>query len=242
VEYETCIKMLEVWQEVEMIRSQKFGTKFQVAGYGGLENMKHMVVKHFPENIERFVEPFGGLGRITDLVKADEYFINDKSDYAYNFLKNKFPNYVVENLDYVDFIKKYATENSFIFCDPPWRKNIYKNHERPAFTEKNIITYYEKLLSLLPTLNCKWMIASDRDEHENGHRLQKSGYPNITMERKTGTGKFFGRNPAVRLCSNLFKPKENELLCDVCGYLAENQDGFDSHLERKIHLEAERLR
>ena len=46
MEYETCIKMLEVWQEVEMIRSQKFGTKFQVAGYGGLENMKHMVVKH----------------------------------------------------------------------------------------------------------------------------------------------------------------------------------------------------
>ena len=57
--------------------SQKWSTKFQVAGYGGLENMKHMVVKHFPENIERFVEPFGGLGRITDLVKADEYFIND---------------------------------------------------------------------------------------------------------------------------------------------------------------------
>ena len=185
------------------MNSQKFGTKFQVAGYGGLTYTKDLIIKFFPQKIERFIEPFGGLGRITELVKADEYFINDKSGYAYGYLKEKFPSHVVKNMDYIDFIKEYTTSNSFVFCDPPWRKNVYRNHERPSFTEKNIITYYEKLLDLLPKLNCKWMITSDRDEHENGHRLQKSGYPNKTMERKTGTGKFFGRNPAIRLCSNL---------------------------------------
>ena len=119
-------------------------------------------------------------------------------------MKNKFPNYVVENIDYVDFIKKHATPDSFVFCDPPWRKNIYKNHERPAFTEKNIISYYDKLLELLPTLNCQWIITSDRDEHENGHRLQKSGYNNVTMvNNDESIGTFFGRKPAVRLCGNV---------------------------------------
>ena len=184
--------------------SEKFTTKFQVSGYGGLTYTKHLIIPYFPKNIKRFIEPFGGLGRITELVNAEEIFINDKSDFSYNYLKTKFPNHTVENIDYIDFIKKYATPNSFIFCDPPWRKNIYKNHNKPAFTEKNIISYYDKLLELLPTLNCKWMITSDRDEHENGHRLQKSGYKNITMSNDN-TGKFFGRSPAVRLCSNFFE-------------------------------------
>ena len=69
------------------MNSQKFTTKFQISGYGGLTYTKDLIIKLFPQKIERFVEPFGGLGRITELVKADEYFINDKSDYAYNFLK-----------------------------------------------------------------------------------------------------------------------------------------------------------
>ena len=182
--------------------SQKFTTKFQLKGYPGLSNTKHLVVKYFPKKIERFIEAFGGLGRITDLVKADEYFINDKSDYAYNFLKNRFPDYTVEKMDYIDFIKKYATPNSFIFCDPPFRKNIYKNHDKPVFTEKNVISYYEKLLELLPKLDCKWIITSDRDEHENGHRLQKSGYRNIVLQSDSKI-RFFGRKPAVRLCTNM---------------------------------------
>ena len=197
------IILILIEEEDSKVSSQKITTKFQLQGYPGLTHTKHLVIKYFPKNIKRFVEPFGGLGRITELVKADEYFINDKSDYAYNFLKGRFPGYTVENMDYIDFIKKYAIPNSFIFCDPPFRKNIYKNHERPAFTEKNVITYYDKLLDLLPKLNCDWMITSDRDEHENGHRLQKSLYPNITMERKTGTGKFFGRNPSLRICTNI---------------------------------------
>lgn len=184
--------------------SQKFNTKYQLAGYGGLTHTKHMIIPFFPRKIKKFIEPFGGLGRITELVKADEYFINDKSDYAYNFLKNKFPNYTVENTDYIDFIKKHTTPDSFVFCDPPWRKNIYKNHEKPAFTEKNIISYYDKLLDLLPTLNCQWIITSDRDEHENGHRLQKSGYNNVTMQNDDpSVGTFFGRKPAIRLCGNV---------------------------------------
>ena len=60
-----------------------------------------MIIPFFPRKIKKFIEPFAGLGRITELVKADEYYLNDKSDYAYNYLKNKFPNYIVENIDYV---------------------------------------------------------------------------------------------------------------------------------------------
>jgi len=181
--------------------SEKINTKYQLVGYGGLTSTKHLIVPYFPSKIIRFIEPFAGLGRITEMVQAEEYFLNDMSDYAVQHLREKFPSYHTEQIDYVDFIKKHTTHDSFVFCDPPWRKNIYKNNEKPAFTEKNIIAYYEKLLDLLPQLDCKWIITSDRDEHENGHRLQKSGYKNITMSNDS-TGKFFGRSPAVRLCGN----------------------------------------
>lgn len=182
--------------------SEKWSTKYQIAGYGGLHYTKNLIIPYFPKDIKRFIEPFGGLGRITELTKAEEYFINDKSEYAYNILKQKFPDYTVENIDFEDFINKHVTKDSFVFCDPPWRKNIYKNHDKPAFTETNIISYYDKLLKLLPELDCKWMITSDRAETENGKRLQKSGYKNVTLEAADGSPRFYNRLPAVRLCFN----------------------------------------
>ena len=208
--------------------SEKESTKFQLVGYSGLTSVRHLIIPYFPKNIKRFIEPFAGLGRITELVKAEEYFLNDMSEYAFGVLKDKFSlqstldtspsSYVIEQTDFRDFIKKYDTEDSFIFCDPPWRKNIYKNNEKPAFTEVNVITYYDALLNILPRCKGDWMITSDRDEHENGHRLQKSKYGNRTLEdegktstyldghtRKLTEGtKLFGRPAAIRMCSNLF--------------------------------------
>ena len=186
-------------------------SKLMISGYGGLTYTKDLIMPYFPKKIIRFVEPFAGLGRISEMVNAEELYLNDLSDYAVNTLKNKFSqttfnnqkiNYKIEQMDFRDFIKKYDSEDSFIFCDPPWRKNIYANHEKPAFTEKRIIDYYEALLEILPQCKGDWMITSDRDEHENGRRLQKSGYTNIVLEA-TDKPKFYGRNPAVRLCSNL---------------------------------------
>ena len=70
--------------------SEKESTKFQLVGYSGLTSVRHLIIPYFPKNIKRFIEPFAGLGRITELVKADEYFLNDMSEYAFGVLKNKF--------------------------------------------------------------------------------------------------------------------------------------------------------
>jgi len=214
--------------------SQKPNTRLQLEGYGGLEKCKHLIIPHFPKKIKTFIEPFAGLGRITELTIADTYHLNDMSNYAIETLTKKFPTnpagmmdswtgseqrkYTIDQMDFRDFIIKYMhLEDAFIFCDPPWRKNIYKNNDgermkkafrsprKPAFTEHNIAAYYEALLKLLPNCKCKWMITSDRAETENGKRLQKSGYVNRTEEAPDGCQRFFGRLPAVRLCANYFE-------------------------------------
>jgi len=214
--------------------SQKPNTRLQLEGYGGLEKCKHLIIPHFPKNIKTFIEPFAGLGRITELTIADTYHLNDMSDYAIETLTKKFPTnpagmmdswtgqmqrtYTIDQMDFRDFIIKYMhLEDAFIFCDPPWRKNIYKNNDgermkkafrsprKPAFTENNIAAYYDALLKILPNCKGKWMITSDRAETENGKRLQKSGYVNKTEEAPDGCQRFFGRLPAVRLCANYFK-------------------------------------
>lgn len=214
--------------------SQKTNTRLQLEGYGGLEKCKHLIIPHFPKKIKTFIEPFAGLGRITELTIADTYHLNDMSDYAIETLTKKFPTnpagmmdswtgqlhrtYTIDQMDFKDFIIKYMhLEDVFIFCDPPWRKNIYKNNDgermkkafrsprKPAFTEHNIAAYYDALLKILPNCKGKWMITSDRAETENGKRLQKSGYVNKTEEAPDGCQRFFGRLPAVRLCANYFK-------------------------------------
>lgn len=174
----------------------------QIRGYGGLHYTKNLIVPFFPKNIKRFIEPFAGMGRITELVDANEYMINDKSEYAFNILREKFPDYIIENIDFKDFIRKYDDGESFIFCDPPWRKNIYNNHKSPVFTLKNVKMYYQSLLHILSDSKSHWIITSDRAEVETGKLLQKSIYPNITLEAPDGSPRFYSRLPAVRLCSN----------------------------------------
>ena len=230
--------------------SQKTNTRLQLEGYGGLEKCKHLIIPHFPKKIKTFIEPFAGLGRITELTIADTYHLNDMSDYAIETLTKKFPTnpagmmdswtgqlhrtYTIDQMDFKDFIIKYMhLEDVFIFCDPPWRKNIYKNNDgvsgrykvegmrtkeqvagaqrskykgkaSPAFTKDSIGEYYKELLEILPKCKADWMITSDRAETENGKRLQKSGYVNRTEVAPDGCQRFFGRLPAVRLCANYF--------------------------------------
>jgi len=229
--------------------SQKTNTHLQLEGYGGLEKCKHLIIPHFPKKIDLFIEPFAGLGRITELVDAHTYRLNDMSNFAVETLRKKFPmsegesmdfhvgletrTYTVEQMDFADFIRKYDRAGAFIFCDPPWRKNIYKNNDgvsgrykvegmrtkeqvagaqrskykgkaSPAFTKDSIGEYYKELLEILPKCKADWMITSDRAETENGKRLQKSGYVNRTEVAPDGCQRFFGRLPAVRLCANYF--------------------------------------
>lgn len=179
--------------------SPKESSFYLIKGYPGLEGMAEYIVKYFPQNIERYVEPFAGLGRTAKLVNAKEMILNDMSDYAVEYLTKHFLNALVTKEDFRDCIKKWDSESTFFLIDPPWRKNIYKNNELP-YCNMTPIQYYENVLYLLRNLKGKWILCVDRDEHEIGKRVSKSGYPNLVLQHPTK--KLYGKSIAVRMCSD----------------------------------------
>ena len=178
----------------------KVETILQISGYGGLHYTKHHIIPYIPK-CKIYVEPFAGLGRIAKLVESEHIILNDMSDYAYDFLSKNF-NAEITQMDFEECIKLYDSKDTFFFCDPPWRKNIYKNHSRPAFTEKNIKQYYVRLLDILKDVKAHWIITSDNAEVETGKALSKSGYENLVLIANDSKSKIFGHYPKVRMCSN----------------------------------------
>lgn len=188
--------------------STKPNTFFQLKGYPGLKNMAEYIKPLIPAS-KIYVEPFAGLGRTVEIDKHETIILNDKSEEAYNYLEKKFGKYVdslkvsIYQVDYKLVIAMYIhNPDAFLFIDPPWRKNIYKNNKGPVFTEKNIITYYENILKMLKNAKCKWILTVDRDEHELGKRVTNCGYTNKVIQHPKV--KLFGKPIAVRMASNMW--------------------------------------
>lgn len=178
--------------------SQKTSTFLQVKGYPGLENMAKFITPYIPKS-KVYVEPFAGLGRTVES-KHGRVILNDKSDYAVNYLKSHFPYAEVTQDDFEECILKWDSEHTFNLIDPPWRKNIYQNNALP-FNDRTPIQYYDKLLNeILPKLKGHWILCVDRDEHEIGKRVSKSKYENIVIQHPKKT--LFNRPIAVRMASN----------------------------------------
>lgn len=174
-------------------------TFYQLKGYAGLENMAEFIVKYIPKS-KIYVEPFAGLGRTTESNRHEKIILNDMSDYAVNYLKKSFPKAIITQEDFEGCIKRWDSYETFFMIDPPWRKNIYKNNSLP-FCDRTPIQYYEKLLKeVLPHIKGNWILCVDRDEHEIGKRVSKSGYPNIVVQHPKRV--LFGRPIAVRMASN----------------------------------------
>lgn len=178
--------------------SQKPSTFLQVKGYPGLENMSKFIIQYIPKS-KIYVEPFAGLGRTVEN-KHNKIILNDMSDYSINYLKSHFPFAQVTQEDFETCMLKHDSEDTFFLIDPPWRKNIYQNNSLP-FNDRTPIQYYDRLLKeILPKIKGDWILCVDRDEHEIGKRVSKSGYPNLVLEHPKK--KLFNRKIAVRLASN----------------------------------------
>ena len=182
--------------------SQKESTFFQLKGYPGLENMAEQISMYFPDSTIH-VEPFAGLGRTIPFTKASTVILNDLSDFAIDYLKTTYPNAQVTKLDFSEIIQTYRKDpNVFIFMDPPWRKNIYKNNDKPVFTMPNVTKYYQHILHWLnkDDTKCKWMLCSDRDRHEISEFISDVGYHTLELEHPKV--KLYGRPIAVKLVAN----------------------------------------
>lgn len=181
----------------------KESTYFQVKGYPGLKNMAQYIQPLIPKS-KIYIEVFAGMGRTVEINKHEQIILNDLSDFAVETLKDKFPSAHITQKDYKEVIKEYyQNPDVFLFIDPPWRKNIYKNNEKPVFTKTSILQYYDSILFWLSDAKCKWILCIDKDEHECGNRVSNSGWKNKVLAHPTV--KLYGKPIAVRMCSNMWE-------------------------------------
>ena len=165
-------------------------------GYPGLTHTAHLIAEYIPKS-KIYVEPFAGLGRLTRHIQAKTIILNDKSDFAFKH-NQKFKPAIIEQLDFIDCIKKYDSKDTFFLIDPPWFFNIYFNNKGPICDLKPI-EYYIKLFELLPVLKGNWILCCDKNEREIKKICSKSGYPILKLDSKKA---LFKNKFGVLLTSN----------------------------------------
>ena len=179
----------------------KSGAKYAngfVGGYPGLTLTARQISEYIP-HCKLFVDVFAGLGRVSKKVKAEKKVLNDMSEFAYSQNQKKFKNYTVTSEQFLECIKRWDSEDTFFFMDPPWRYMQYDPKHTLAFCDRSVNDYYKDLFRVVPTLKGNWIIAGEVHEKESGKAMQKSGYENLVIRTNK---KMLGGRIQVRLCSN----------------------------------------
>ena len=214
--------------------------KQRLGGYAGVKFTAKQIVEQIP-NINKYtlwVECFSGLARTADYINLPKV-LNDKSEFANSYCKDHFPNAIVENMDFIETIKKYDSPTTFFLIDPPWFSSIY-TYNKLTYCDRKIYDYYSKLLDIVNDLQGDWFILSSVDEKEQRKILAKSqwGLKIVSSEKKA----IFGYYAKTMICSNLFPLKINknksEYFCESCFANCKNEDDFNEHLKREFHLKA----
>ena len=126
-------------------------------GYPGLTYTAKQIAEFIGE-CDIFCEPFAGLGRISKHIKANKIILNDKSDFAINFLKENFQNATITNDDFIESILKNDSLKTTFLIDPPWSKVDYAKNPK-TFCDRGVGDYYRQLRELLPNIKGKWFVA-----------------------------------------------------------------------------------
>ena len=129
-------------------------------GYAGLTHTATKVSKYFPPH-RIYVEPFAGLARTAKYSKASFVILNDKSKYSNTYCETHFPKAVVENMDFMDTVKKYDTSDTFFLFDPPYSDNVYKLNKY-AFIDRYYREYYKELFNFADSFQGKWLLCVNR--------------------------------------------------------------------------------
>ena len=129
-------------------------------GYAGLKHTASKVSKYFPSH-KIYVEAFAGLARTAKYTKAETIILNDRSPHSNAYCKTNFPNAVVENMDFMDTIYKYDSEDTFFLLDPPYSDNVYKLN-KDAYIDRYYRDYYKELFGISDYLKGDWLICVNR--------------------------------------------------------------------------------
>lgn len=165
-----------------------------IRGYAGLVHTAKQISDYIPK-CHHFIEPFAGLGRVSKEVKADLKILNDKSDYAYTYLAKHFPDAVVCQMDWWEFVNRYIDGDVFFF-DPPWSEIEYKDGclER-SYCDRSVKQYYEQILSFCRELDKLCFIAGNK----NNRYLKNSGLYTVLIQARQ---KIMGGRISTLLASN----------------------------------------
>lgn len=163
-------------------------------GYPGLAFTCKQISEYIPK-CKLYVEPFAGLGRFTKHIKSDKIILNDKSVYAFNYLKKHYSHHIITNMDFVDCIKKYDSKDTFFLIDPPWSNELYGN-DRLSFCDRKVDDYYQIVLDLMNKSESYFFICGENYKHFKGY--DKFFSIRIIANR----GKIFGKRANTKVYSN----------------------------------------
>jgi len=141
------------------------------------------------------VEPFAGLGRVAKHIQADQIILNDKSDYAFDFLEKKF-NAQITNLDFEEMFRLYDSKDTIYLIDPPWSKTEYEDGCRNrAYCDRTPKEYYDIIFEWLPKLKAIWFVCGNKDNKQ----LENPGFFHRLFRSKK---KIMGGNISTLVMSN----------------------------------------
>ena len=122
-----------------------------------------LIISEYIPRCRIYAEPFTGLGRVARHVHADNVILNDKSQYACDFLNKRF-DCTVTNTDFEETFHIYDSKDTVFLIDPPWsRKEYVKGCNGNAFCDRTPTEYYDRILELLPKLQGHWFVCGKKD-------------------------------------------------------------------------------
>ena len=165
-----------------------------LGGYMGLTNTALEISWYVPK-CKTYVEPFAGLGRVAKYVKAEKLHLNDKSDFACNYLRKHFTDAVITSHD---FEKMFVLDDikTVFLIDPPWtRKEYVHGCNENAFCDRSAVQYYDDIIKWLPKLRGIWFVCGKKG---NKKLLDPRYHNRLFVSRK----KFMGNNFTTLVMSN----------------------------------------
>jgi DNA adenine methylase len=107
-------------------------------------------------------------------------------------------NAVIENCHFRDILKKYDSENTFMYLDPPYW--VTTKTEGKKYYEKTMsIDEHSELYDLLKAAKCKWLMSYDDEDiirkiYEEFHIVQT---PVLHQPSATGSGKIVFKSEII---------------------------------------------
>lgn len=105
-----------------------------------------------------FCEPFAGLARVSQYIKANKIYLSDLSEYSVDFCRKTFPFAVVKKSDFIETIRELDSDRTTFLIDPPWNRKDYADNPK-TFCDRGVGVYYKQLLDLTKTMRGRWFVA-----------------------------------------------------------------------------------